>query len=151
MDDQLGISVSRDMGVGAARIWDAWTDPVSIAGWWGPAGFRSTVRELDVRPGGRLDVVMHGPDGVDYANVYVFDEVERPTRLVYTNQGSAEFGLAPFTSVVTLEPLGEGTRVTLAARYASAEDWRRHVEDFHAVEGAAQLLERLEAAAQARH
>lgn len=43
-----------------------------------------------------------------------------------------------------LEPLDGGTRVVLLARYASAEDKRRHVEDFGAVEGSRQLLERLE-------
>ena len=48
-----------------AKVWAAWIDPVKIAKWWGPADFHSTVRELEVREGGRFDVVMHGPDGTD--------------------------------------------------------------------------------------
>ncbi len=150
MDDTYSIRVSRTMDVSPERVWDAWADPASIARWWGPAGFHSTVNELDLREGGRFDVVMHGPDGTDYPNVYVFDLVERPGRLAYTNQGSEEFGLEPFGSIVELQAEGDGTRVTLTARYASAEEKRRHVEDFHAVEGAEQLLARLEVEAAAR-
>ncbi len=62
--------------------------------------------------------------------------------------GSEKFGLAPFQAVVDLEAVGAKTRVTLKARFASAEDKRKHVEDFHAMDGTRQLLERLEAQAQ---
>lgn len=144
MSDDLGIEVTRDMDATVDRLWAAWRDPERMARFWGPAGFTSTVRELSVQDGGRLDVVMHGPDGTDYENVYVFDHVDEPRQLVYTNTGSEEFGLAPFQSVVDFEPIGNRTRVKLAARYASEEEWRKHVEDFHAIEGAEQLLERLE-------
>jgi uncharacterized protein YndB with AHSA1/START domain len=102
-----------------SRVWDAWNDPDMIAKWWGPAGFHSTVRELDVRKGGRFEVIMHGPDGTDYPNVYVFDRVEELKQLVYTNLGSEQFGLAPFQSVVDLEAVGNKTRVVLKARSAS--------------------------------
>jgi uncharacterized protein YndB with AHSA1/START domain len=126
------------------RVWAAWNDPETIARWWGPAGFRSTVQELDVREGGRFRVIMHGPDGMDYPNVYVFDRVEEHRRLVYTNQGSEQFGLAPFQSVVDMEAIGNRTRIVLTARFSSEEDKRKHVEEFHAIEGSRQLLERLE-------
>lgn len=87
---------------------------------------------------------MHGPDGIDYKNVYVFDHVEKRKRLVYTNTGSKEFGLAPFQSIFDIEEVGNTTRVTLSARFLSEDDKRKHVEDFHAIEGAQQLLRRLE-------
>ncbi|MGI5220727.1 SRPBCC domain-containing protein [Nocardia sp. CA-290969] len=146
------ITVSRIMNATPRQIWAAWKDAASIARWWGPDGFSSTVNVLDLRPGGRFDVVMHGPDGTDYANLYLVDEVTPERRLRYTNQGSAEFGLAPFVSVVDIEPVttdgpssrSPRTRVTLTSEFASATDYRKHVEDFHAVEGAHQLLERLE-------
>ena len=147
MDDTYTLTTTREIDAPVERVWAAWNDPAKIARWWGPAGFRSTVEELDVREGGRFRVTMHGPDGTDYPNVYVFDRVEERRRLVYTNQGSKEFGLAPFQSVVDLEDLGGRTRVVLLARFSSAEDKRRHVEDFHAIEGSRQLLERLEAQA----
>lgn len=147
MDDSYTLVTTREIDAPVGRVWDAWHDPEKIARWWGPEGFRSTVTELDVRDGGRFEVVMHGPDGTDYPNLYVFDRVEEYRRLVYTNTGSEAFGLAPFQSVFDMEGTGDRTRVVLTARFVSEEDKRRHVEDFHAIEGAKQLLERLEAQA----
>ena len=144
MKDAYTLVTMRDIDAPVGSVWEAWRNPGSVAKWWGPAGFHSTVRELDVRQGGRLDIVMHGPDGIDYPNVYVFDEVEEEKRLVYTNLGSGQFGLAPFQSTFVMEGVGRSTRVVLTARFTSEEDMRRHVEEFHAVEGAEQLLQRLE-------
>lgn len=93
MDDSYTLITTTEIDAPVGRVWDAWNDPVKIAQWWGPAGFHSTVRELDVREGGRFDVIMHGPDGTDYPNLYVFDRVERHRQLVYTNAGSTQFGL----------------------------------------------------------
>jgi uncharacterized protein YndB with AHSA1/START domain len=144
VDDSFTLTTTRDIDAPLASVWDAWRDREKIARWWGPEGFHSTVRELDVRQGGRFEVVMHGPDGTDYPNLYLFDHVEEQRRLVYTNVGSEEFGLAPFQSVFDLEESGKTTRVVLKARFASEEEMRRHVEEFHAIEGAQQLLQRLE-------
>lgn len=144
MDDTFTLITTREIDAPLDRVWDAWHDPARIAKWWGPAGFHSTVRELDVREGGRFEVIMHGPDGTDYRNLYVFDHVQERRQLVYTNVGSARFGLAPFQSVFDLESIGSRTLVVLKARFVSEEDKRKHVEEFGAIEGSRQLLERLE-------
>jgi uncharacterized protein YndB with AHSA1/START domain len=110
------------------------------------------VRELDVRPGGRFDVVMRAPDGTEFPNVYVIEQVEPGRRIVWIHQGSEEHGLAPSRSSVEIVSVGAGPQstVTLRAFYASEADRRRHLEDFHAAAGATQLLERLEQVAVAR-
>ena len=144
------LEVSRVMPASASNIWAAWIDPASVARWWGPHGFTTTVRELDVRDGGRLDAVMRGPDGVAYENVYLFEDVVAGGGLAFVHQGSIEHGLAASRSVVVIDELGGAhplTRVTLRAFYASDADRRRHLEDFQAAAGAAQLLERLEVVA----
>ena len=33
-------------------VWKAWTEPERIAQWWGPRGFTTTVKEMNVTPGG---------------------------------------------------------------------------------------------------
>ncbi|HJU84374.1 MAG TPA: SRPBCC domain-containing protein, partial [Holophagaceae bacterium] len=76
---------------GAARILEAprelvfrlWTEPGHVEKWWGPEGFRNTIHEMEVRPGGRWRLTMHGPDGTDYPNVITYLEVLPPHRLVY--------------------------------------------------------------------
>jgi uncharacterized protein YndB with AHSA1/START domain len=141
------LEVTRVLAASPAQIWLAWADPAAIAHWWGPEGFTSTVRELDVRDGGRFDVVMLGPDGAEYENVYVFGDVEAGKRVAYVHQGSEEHGLAPSRSVMEIEEVDVDkpqTRVTLRSFYASEADRKRHLEDFQAAAGARQLLERLE-------
>ena len=48
------------------KVWAAWTDPARMAAWWGPKGFTNPVCELDVRPGGRIWIVMRAPDRSDH-------------------------------------------------------------------------------------
>jgi len=141
------LEVVRTMAASPGQIWSAWLEPAAIARWWGPDGFTSTVHELDVHDGGRFDVVMRGPDGTEYSNVYVFERVEPNRRIVYLHQGSEQHRLAPSRSVMVIDELDARTpraRVTLRAFYASEADRRRHLEDFQAAAGARQLLERLE-------
>jgi uncharacterized protein YndB with AHSA1/START domain len=143
MDDKYTLITTKEVDVAPEEIWDAWTNPEKVAKWWGPAGFNSKVEELDVRDGGKFKIVMHGPDGVDYPNVYVFDKVNQPNQLIYTNEGSKQFGLEPFQSVLNIESLGNKTRLTLMMRFASEDEKQKHVQQFHAEAGSRELLERL--------
>jgi uncharacterized protein YndB with AHSA1/START domain len=65
------------------RVFEAFSRPDVLARWWGPNGFTNTIHEFDLRPGGRWRLTMHSPDGTDYANESVFDEVVRPERIVF--------------------------------------------------------------------
>ncbi|GAB7051284.1 SRPBCC domain-containing protein [Catenuloplanes indicus] len=139
------VDVTRVVAVSPTQAWAAWADPAS---WWGPDGFRSEVRELDLRDGGRFDVVMHGPDGAVFENVYVFGEVVEGALVSWVHRGSVEHGLGPSRSVMTIEPVdAASTRVSLRSFYTSDLDRKRHLEDFQAEAGAGQLLARLEHAA----
>ncbi|HET6747067.1 MAG TPA: SRPBCC domain-containing protein [Candidatus Saccharimonadales bacterium] len=125
------------------EIWDAWNNPEKVAKWWGPAGFTSTVDELNVQAGGKMRITMHGPDGVDYPNIYTFDEIHPLSQLIYTNEGSEQFDLAPFQSVVDIQENAGKTKLSLKMRFVSQEEKDKHVNQFHADEGSRQLLERL--------
>jgi len=143
MDDKYTLVTTKEVATTPEKIWDAWTDPEKVAKWWGPKGFTSTVEELDVWDGGKFRVIMHGPDGVDYPNIYVFDKVNRPSQLIYTNQGSEQFRLAPFQSVLDVERMGNKTKLTLKMRFASEVEKEKHVKQFHAENGSKELLARL--------
>jgi uncharacterized protein YndB with AHSA1/START domain len=147
MDDSYTLITVREMDATPDQIWSAWTDRAKIAAWWGPAGFTSTVEELQVSDGGIFRVVMHGSDGRDYPNIYIFDKADISRQLVYTNQGSKQFGLEPFQSVIDLQPEGSKTKVTLKMRFASEEERQKHVQQFHADAGSRELLERMESQA----
>lgn len=66
-----------------ALVFQAWTDPVYLAQWWGPEGYTNPVVEVDARPGGTLYIEMRSPDGVTIANHGTFHEVVPPERLVF--------------------------------------------------------------------
>lgn len=139
-------AASEGREIMATRIFDAprelvfklWTDPEHIVKWWGPKGFRNTIFEMDVRPGGRWRHVMHGPDGVDYKNESIYREVVEPELLVYEHLSGPAF-----LATVIFDDLGEKTRVSMRMVFESAEVCRKTIEVFHAVEGLDQTLQRL--------
>jgi uncharacterized protein YndB with AHSA1/START domain len=82
---QGSVTLTRIFDAPRSLVWKAWTDPKMMAQWFGPRGFTSTVDALDVRVGGRLRIVMHGPDGTEYPMKGEFLDVTPPERLVFTN------------------------------------------------------------------
>ena len=139
-------SASADREITATRVFDAprelvfeaWTDPKHIAQWWGPKGFTNTIHQMDVRPGGVWEFIMHGPDGVDYQNKIVYIEVVKPERLVYSHVSGPQFH-----ATVTFTEQGAKTRVTVRMLFGSAELRDKVAKEFGAVEGLQQTLERL--------
>ncbi len=98
-------------------VWRAWTDPKHLAQWFGPRGFTSSVPELDVRVGGALRIVMHGPDGNDYPMKGIFREVVPPERLVFSNIAidKDDNHLLEGETTIILEKQDGKTRLTLVA------------------------------------
>jgi uncharacterized protein YndB with AHSA1/START domain len=133
------IVTTRILNAPRELVYRAWTDPKHVEKWWGPNGFTSTIQEMDVRPGGVWRLVMHGPDGVDYKNKSIFVEVAAPERLVYEHVSGPKF-----LSTVTFEDMGGKTKVTMRMVFDTAEDLKRTIKEFGAVEGAKQTMSRLE-------
>ena len=42
--------ITRVIDAPRELVFAAWTDPHHIGQWWGPAGFTTTIYEMDVRP-----------------------------------------------------------------------------------------------------
>ena len=137
-------SVSNE--ITATRLYDAprelvfrmWTEPEHIRQWWGPRGFTTTIQEMDVRPGGVWLFVMHGPDGTDYNNKIVYSVVARPERLTYSHVTGPLFD-----AYVTFTEEGNRTRVDMRMVFESPELRNKVAEEFGAVEGLHQTLDRL--------
>jgi uncharacterized protein YndB with AHSA1/START domain len=137
------IVVTRVFDAPRELVFEAWTDPEQVVQWWGPFGFTTTIHEMDVRAGGVWRFVMHGPDGTDYDNHVVFDEVVKPERLVYRHGGGEENDIKEFHVTVNFdEDDGGKTRLTLRLVAESPAERDRMVE-FGALEGGKQTLERL--------
>jgi uncharacterized protein YndB with AHSA1/START domain len=88
---------------------------------------------------------MHGPDGTDYPNRQVYQEVERPERLVYLHGEDVDDDPGAFHVTVRFDDLGGGrTRVTQRMLFATAAQ-RAGVVSFGAIELGQQTMGRLAA------
>jgi uncharacterized protein YndB with AHSA1/START domain len=134
--------IERTFDAPREAVWQAWVDADAVVQWWGPRGFTTTVHEMDVRPGGVWRFIMHGPDGTDYHNKVLYEEVAQPQRLVYSHGADDDSDFLPFHVTVTFEDQGGRTRVRLRMRFATPADRGRAIE-FGAKEGGTQTMERL--------
>ncbi len=149
LDDVVSGAVDRQ--ITAMRLLDAppdvvfglWADVSHLERWWGPDGFTITVEEFEARPGGTWRFTMHGPDGRDYPNLIVFDEIVPGERLVSTHSNPSDPGDPRFTSVVTFDEFDGKTALSLRNVFESAGARDLIEEKYHAREGATQTLARL--------
>ncbi len=96
------IHITRLYDAPLQAVWDAWTDPEQTAQWWGPRGFTLTTHGKDLRPGGYWDYTMHGPDGTDFHNKTIYQEVEPCAKLVYDHGGNEDQDRPPLFRVTVL-------------------------------------------------
>ena len=136
--DERHIVATRLLDARRELVWKTWTEPDLIAQWWGPKGFTNTISEMDVRPGGRWRLVMHGPDGANYPNENVYVEIVKPQLLVIDHASTPKFQFC-----VTFIAEGEKTRVTVRMLFPSAALRDQTAKDRGAVEGLNETLGRL--------
>lgn len=135
------IIVRRTFNAPRELVFDAFTSVDHISNWWGPEGFRTTTEHMDVRPGGVWRHVMHAPDGTDYPNYIVYQEVERPAKLAWAH-GTREGEPFAFHATVTFEEIEGGTQVTLHQVHPTKEQRDMLVEQVGALEGGKNTLDR---------
>ncbi len=98
---------------------------------------------MEVKPGGVWRFMMHGPNGMDFPNKIVFNEVIINERLVYTHSSDDDNDPSLFNTTVTFEKQGNMTLLTMKAVFATAEERDRVIKEYGALEGGNQTLARL--------
>jgi uncharacterized protein YndB with AHSA1/START domain len=88
-------------------VFEAFARPELLAQWWGPEGFTNIFELFEFRPGGRWKLVMHGPNGAQFANESIFLELHTPSRLVIHHVSKPRYLLT-----ATLAAHDEGTAIT---------------------------------------
>ena len=139
--DEPVIEFTRLLDAPRELVWEVWTDPKHIGHWWGPNGFSITNHSMAVKAGGVWEFVMHGPDGKDYDNRITYEEVEKPSRLVYRHGEPGDPD--QFHVTVTFTPEGGKTRLVMHSRFPTVAARDYVAREFGAVEGGAQTLGRL--------
>lgn len=116
------LTFTRVFDAPRALVFKVWTDPYHVAQWWGPHGFRTSIANVDARPGGIFEVHMMGADGVNLPSIGRFHEVVPPERIVF--ESGLEDGdgnkLIEVVNTVILEELDGKTRMTLHVKVLRA-------------------------------
>ena len=102
-------------------VFEACIAPDLIPRWWGPASLRTTVEEMDVRPGGAWRYVQRDAAGNEYAFHGRYLEVAAPERLAYTFEFEGLPGHV-MLETATFEEYDGRTKMTVTDLYDSAED-----------------------------
>lgn len=130
--------IDRTLKASVDKVWRMWTTKEGLEKWWGPEGFSSTVRHLEVRAGGRFEIVMTAmvpeiiahlkASGMGESSVAKGDYtiVEQGRRLVYTNAVDFVPGVPPYASTTAVDmsatPSG-GTRLIITNDVMHDEQW----------------------------
>jgi uncharacterized protein YndB with AHSA1/START domain len=139
-DGEPTITLSRWFAASPEALWKAWTEPASLAAWWGP--FENPVCELDARRGGAYR--MRSPDGVHFPLTGVFEDLQPPVRVVLTMSTKEHpsdwhnlfntYRGAPKDSraddlrlIATFAPAEGGSVLTVEARFATVADRDAHL------------------------
>lgn len=138
---------TSDREMTATRVFDAprdlvfrmWTEAEHLVRWWGPNGFATTIQEMNVRPGGEWRLIMHAPDGRDFANHNRFLEVVPSERLVFDHLS----GPPKHRMTVNFAEKDGKTEVAVRMVFESAELLEHVIKEFNAKEGLSQTLDRL--------
>lgn len=78
------IIVSHTFDAPAEAVFKAWTDPMLIPKWWGPARLSTMVDRMEAFAGGSWRFVQRDPNGHVHAFHGVYHAVEVPRRIVST-------------------------------------------------------------------
>lgn len=126
---ELDLVFSRFLDVPATWVYRGWTDPEMIVQWFTPPPYKTISADLDVRPGGRILIMMQAPDGTEMPNPGVYLQVIPNERLVTTDSFTEPWipSPKPFATIdLNFEDLGGTTKYTAIVRHTTLADRQDH-------------------------
>ncbi|HLK28575.1 MAG TPA: SRPBCC family protein [Puia sp.] len=133
------LSITRVLNAPRSLVWKVFTEPEHIKNWWGPDGFSITIHKMEVQKSGHWDLVMHGPDGTDYRNEIVYEEIVKPEKLVFKHVTAPKH-----RTTITFEARHQKTILHFHMLFDTPEIKEQTVKTFKADVGLQQTIGRLE-------
>jgi uncharacterized protein YndB with AHSA1/START domain len=112
--------LTRTFAAPAPLVFAALTQPELLRRWHGARGWRLTVCEVDLRPGGAWRFVSTGPAGAEMELHGLFREVVPPVRLIQT-EIHRDWADGEALVITVLDETDGHTDMTVTARYSSSE------------------------------
>ena len=131
-DPTLDFAIERIVDAPARLVWEALTTPEHLKEWYMPRPWgRVTRAEMDVRPGGVFSIDIATADGHEVPNLGCFLEAVPVERLVWTSMlfpghRPAVFDDVPITAIITMVPVGTGTRYVFTALHRDEADLEKN-------------------------
>jgi uncharacterized protein YndB with AHSA1/START domain len=115
------IRITRVFQAPRSLVFDAYTKPHLVRRWMlGPPGWTLPVCEIDLRVGGAIRYVWHGPDGTEMGMSGRFREIAPPERIVHTELFDQDWTGGETEVTTALAEQGGRTTVTMSILYVSA-------------------------------
>ncbi|RNL50348.1 SRPBCC domain-containing protein [Arthrobacter oryzae] len=124
--EALTLTLVAEFDAGVERVWQAWEDRRQLERWWGPPTWPATFERHEFVPGGGASYYMTGPEGQKSHGWWRFTKIEAPHHLEF-DDGFADENGAPDSAMgmthgaVTLETVGDRTRMTMVSTFETQE------------------------------
>lgn len=154
-DDKKSLQVERVFTAPKSKVWAAWTTPELFAKWWGPRGWRTTVKHMDFTEGGYLLYGMKCEDpaqtdwyGKESWGKSEYTHIDAENSFAYTDYFTDENGVAapsmPSMDIrIEFHEEDGATRVVSTTKFATAEALQQTIA-MGMKEGLTQTWDRLE-------
>lgn len=128
--EALSLTVVAEFDAGVERVWQVWEDPRLLERWWGPPTWPATFETHEFVPGGAASYFMTGPEGEKPRGWWRFTAIDAPHRLEFDDgfaddNGDPVADMGAGHAVVTLEPVGDRTRMTILSTFESEEQMEK--------------------------
>jgi uncharacterized protein YndB with AHSA1/START domain len=147
--DNLTVTLIADFDSPIVQVWELWSDPRKLEGWWGPPGYPATFEKHELTPGGEVTYFMTGPESEKHPGIWQVTAVDPPTSLEFTD-GFADSDGRPNADMpvhmvsVRLSERAGGTRMEMKSTFDSREDMDKLV-DMGMVEGLQEAIGQMDA------
>ncbi len=131
--EALSFTLVAEFDADVKRVWQVWEDPRQLERWWGPPTWPATFEQFDFQPGGKAAYYMTGPDGTKARGWWRLTSIQAPTELQFDDgfadeNGEHDEAMGITHATVTLEEIGERTRMTVLSTFESEEQMNQMVE-----------------------
>lgn len=137
-----------------ALVFKAFSSAEHLKHWWGPRGWELPVCTVDFRVGGKWHYCMKCVDknqgdfyGMESWGLGIYEEIEAPARIVYTDyfsdaDANINESMPATLATLTFAEVEGGTKITNRATYAS-EEGLKAVLDMGMLQGITETWDRL--------
>jgi uncharacterized protein YndB with AHSA1/START domain len=125
--ERLTMEITCKFEASPERVWQLWADPRKLERWWGPPTWPATFPVHDLRPGGRVEYYMTGPEGERAGGYWLIDAADPPRSISLRDgfanpDGTDNTDMPSMRMKVTIDEVGSGvSRMVIVTKFPSID------------------------------